>query len=136
MRSALALCLVALTLSACGAAAPRDSAEEFSGEKRAVAAAVEDMEEAARKNDSDRLCTKLLSEELLAAVKEEGINCVTAIRDAFKDASSKDLTVEDVSIRGDAATVEVTSGEGSNEKTDKLELEKAGANWRISSLRS
>jgi hypothetical protein len=127
---------VALTLSACGAAAPRDSAEDFSGEKRAVAAAVEDMEEAARKNDSDRLCTKLLSEELLAAAKEEGINCVTAIRDAFKDASSKDLTVDEVSIRGNTATAEVTSGAGSDEKKDTLELEKAGASWRISGLSS
>ena len=136
MRSALVLCLVALALSACGAAAPRDSAEEFSGDERTVAAAVEGMEEAARENDSDRLCTKLLTEELLTAVKEEGTNCVTAVRDAFKDASSKDLTVEDVSISGDTATVDVTSGAGSNEKTDRLELEKAGANWRISGLSS
>ena len=136
MRSALVVCLLALALSACGSTTPRDSAEEFSGDERAVAAAVESMEEAARENDSDRLCTKLLSEELLAAVKEEGTNCVTAVRDAFKDASSKDLTVDDVSISGDTATVEVTSGAGSNEKTDTLELEKAGANWRISSLRS
>jgi len=136
MRSALVVCLLALALSACGSTTPRDSAEEFSGDERAVAAAVESMEEAARENDSDRLCTKLLSEELLAAVKEEGTNCVTAGRDAFKDASSKDLTVDDVSISGDTATVEVTSGAGSNEKTDTLELEKAGANWRISSLRS
>jgi hypothetical protein len=127
---------VALTLSACGAAAPRDSAEDFSGDERAVAAAVEGIEEAARENDSDRLCTKLLAEQLLAAVKREGTNCVTAVKDAFKDASSKDLTVDDVSISGDSATVEVTSGAGSKEKTDTLELEKAGANWRISGLTS
>ena len=136
MRSALVLCLLALALSACGAAAPRDSAEDFSGDERTVAAAVEGMEEAARENNSDRLCTKLLTKELLAAVKEEGINCVTAVRDAFKDASVKDLTVDDVSISGDTAKVEVTSGAGSNEKTDTLELEKAGANWRISGLSS
>jgi hypothetical protein len=136
MRSALALCLVALTLSACGSAAPRDSAGEFSGEKRAVAATVEGMETAARKNDSGRVCTKLLTDRLLAAVKQAGTDCVTAVRDAFKDASSKDLTVDDVSIRGNTATAKVTSGAGSGEKTDTLELEKAGASWRISALKS
>jgi len=136
MRSALVLCLLALALSACGSAAPRDSAEDFSGDERAVAAVVEGVEEAARENDSDRLCTKLLSEQLRAAVKQEGTNCTTAVRDAFKDASSKDLTVDDVSISGDTATATVTSGAGSDEKTDTLELEKAGANWRISALTS
>ncbi len=40
MRSALALCLLALTLTACGSGTPRDSAEEFQGPERAVAVAV------------------------------------------------------------------------------------------------
>ena len=136
MRTALALCVCALTLAACGSTTPRDSAEEFDGAERAVATAVEDMEEAAREDDPERLCTKLLSERLLASLKEQGTNCTTAARDAFKDASSKDLTVDDVTISGETATAKVTSGSGSNEKTDTLELEKAGAGWRISSLRS
>jgi ketosteroid isomerase-like protein len=135
MRSTLALCLLALVLSACGAAAPRDSAEDFSGAERAVAAAVEDIEEAARENDADRMCTKLLSPRLLASIKQEGITCTTAVREAFDDASSTDLTVDDISISGATATAKVTSGAGSNEKTDTLALEKAGAGWKISALK-
>ncbi len=136
MRSAIAVCLLALLLSGCGSAAPRNSAERFSGAERAVAAAVEGVEEAASEDDADRLCTKLLSEKLLATLEEQGTSCTTAVRDAFKDASSKDLTVDDVTISGDTATAKVTSGSGSSEKTDTLQLEKAGAAWRISSLRS
>ncbi len=136
MRAALAICLLALALAACGAAAPSNSAEEFSGAERAVAAAVENVEDAARENDARRLCTTLLSERLLATLKEQGTNCTTAVREAFNDASSTDLTVEDVTISGDTATAKVTSGSGSNEKTDTLQLEKAGTGWRISSLQS
>ena len=136
MRSALALVAAVLALSSCAGAAPRDSAQDFSGAERAVATTVEDMEDAARDNDEGRLCTKLLSDSLLAAVKDEGIVCETAAREAFKDASSLDLTVKDVSIRGGTATAEVTSASGSKEKTDTLELEKAGAAWKISALRS
>jgi hypothetical protein len=136
MRSAVALCLLALALSACGSSTPRDSADDFSGGERAVADTVEALETAARDDDPDELCTKLLSEGLLAALKQQGTNCTTAAREAFDDASAKDLTVEDVTIRGDTATVKVTSGSGSDEKQDTLELEKAGAGWRISALSS
>jgi hypothetical protein len=136
MRSALALFAAALALSSCGAATPRDSAKDFSGPERDVATAVEDVEDAARKKDPDLLCTKLLSDSLLATLEAQGTNCKTAARDAFKDADSVDLTVDDVSISGEKATVKVTSGTGSDKKTDTLELQKAGAGWRISALRS
>ncbi len=136
MRAALPACLLALLLSACGSSAPRDSAEEFSGPDKAVAATVEGMEEAAREDDAKRLCTKLLSEKLLATLEQQGTTCTTAVREAFRDASSKDLTVDDVTISGDTATAKVISGSGSNEKTDTLQLEKVGAGWRISSLQS
>lgn len=135
MRSALLLCLLVLPLAACGAA-PRDSAEDFSGEERAVASTVEDLESAARDNDSEAVCTKLLAESLVSTLKQQGTNCATAVKDAFRDADALELTVEDVTINGSRATAEVTSGTGDNEKTDRLELEKAGADWRISSLQA
>ncbi|CAN5195972.1 hypothetical protein BH20ACT16_BH20ACT16_04480 [soil metagenome] len=136
MRSALTVCLLALLLSACGSSAPRDSAEEFSGEDKAVAAAVEAIEDAARADEPERLCKQLLSEKLLASLEQKGTNCTTAVSEAFDDASSKDLTVDDVSINGTTATAKVTSGAGSSEKTDTLQLEKAGSSWKISALQS
>ena len=110
-------------------AAPRRATppKEFKGEQAAVAAAVEDLESAARDNDAGETCTKLFSAGLLATIKEQGKNCETAVEDAFKDADSLDLTVDEVSITGTKATAKVTSGTGSNKKTDTLALEKVGA---------
>jgi hypothetical protein len=136
MRSWLVLLVAVLALSSCGGAAPRDSSQDFKGAERVVAKAVEDVEDAARKRDDDRLCTKLLTDSLLAAVKDEGIVCKTAAADAFHDAGMLDLTVEDVSISGNTATAKVTSGTGSHERTDTLVLEKDGAAWKITSMRS
>ena len=133
MRPVLVLCALAVALTACGAA-PRDSAKEFKGAERGVAATVEDLEAAARDNDPDAVCSKLLAERLLATLRQQGTRCSTAVKQAFQDADSFDLTVDDVSIRGNRASAKVISGTGSKEKTDTLQLEKAGAGWRISSL--
>ena len=133
MRAALALCLLALTLASCGATA-KDSAKDFKGPESGVAAAVETLETAARDNDTGETCTKLFSAGLLATIKERGRDCRSAVKDAFKDADTVDLTVDDVSITGTKATVKVTSGTGSHKKIDTLALEKVGAGWRISTL--
>jgi hypothetical protein len=133
MRPAFLLCVLSLVLVACGAES-RDSAKEFTGAERSVAAAVEDLESAARKNEGEKVCTTLLSARLLAALKQRGTNCESALEDAFSDADSLDLTVDDITIRGTAATAKVTSGTGSKKKTDTVALEKVGAGWRISSL--
>ena len=135
MRPALLLCVLALLLAACGAA-PRDSAKEFKGPERAVAATIEGLESAARENDSKVVCTKLLAQRLLSTLEDQGTNCVTAVKQAFQDADSMDLTVDEVTISGTKARAKVTSGTGGDKKTDTLELEKAGAGWRISSLRA
>jgi hypothetical protein len=135
MRPVVVLCVLALGLSACGAA-PRDSAKDFSGAKRDVATTVEDVEDAAGKDDVNRLCTKLLSDDLLAALKKQGTNCATAVKQAFKNADSTDLTVDDVSVGARTATAKVTSGTGSRKATYMLELEKVGASWKISSMRA
>ena len=135
MRPLVLLCFLALSLAGCGAEA-RDSAEEFTGAERAVAAAVEDLESAARDDDSEAVCTKLLAETLLTKLEQRGTTCETAVDDAFDDADSVDITVDDVTISGDTASARVTSGTGANKKTDTLELEKVGAGWRISSLQA
>lgn len=135
MRPVVVLCALALVLSACGAA-PRDSAKDFSGAKRDVATTVENVEQAARKDHADDLCTKLLSDDLLAALKKQGTNCATAVKQAFKNADSTDLTVDDVSVGAGTATAKVTSGTGPRKATYTLEFEKAGATWKISSMRT
>jgi hypothetical protein len=135
VRSAVALCLVSLTVGGCGSA-PEDSSKEFKGDERAVAAVVENLESTSRKDDEATICTKLLTPSLLGTLQKQGTNCKTAVREALKDADSFDLQVDDVTIRGTKASVKVTSGSGSNKKTDTLGLERLGNAWRIASLGS
>ena len=135
MRTFFALCALAFAVSGCGATA-QDSAKEFKGEEQKVAETVERLESAARADEPARVCTALLSDDLLATLKKQGTNCTTAVKDAIADADSFDLAVEDVTIAGDKATVEVISGKGSDEKSDTLDLARDGSAWKIASLRA
>ena len=131
MRSLAALCLVALGVAGCGAA-PRDSSQDFKGEQHAVAAVVERLEAAGRDDKPDVVCTELLSTKLLAAVRAQGTNCKTGVGESFKDADTFDITVKDVVIRGTHATATARYRRGSEDQTATLELDREGADWKIS----
>ena len=134
MRPVAALCLLALAVAGCGAAA-QDSSEDFDGAERIVAVAVEDLEEAGRDDEGRRICEDLLADSLLARLREAGTTCRTAVDEALEDADSFDIEVDDVTIRGARATVRVTSGSGDEEETDTLLLEREGRNvWKVASL--
>jgi len=133
VRNPSVACFLAVVIAGCGAA-PSDSAKEFKGEKQKVAAVVEALEKAARDDKPDTVCAKLFTADRLAALKEQGTNCKTGVKNAFKDADSFAMTVEDVTITGDAATAKVTSGTGSKKKTDTLQLKRDGAAWKLDAL--
>lgn len=133
MRYLAALCFLALALAGCGAA-PRDSAEDFKGDERAVAAVVERLEKAARDDDPTLVCKSLLSSKLLAALRTQGTNCTTGVREAFKDADSLDLTVDEVTIRATAATAKVSYRSLSEDRTATLSLERERGAWKLASL--
>jgi hypothetical protein len=131
MRPAAALCLVVLAVAGCGAA-PRDSAKDFTGDKRAVATVVERLETAARDDKPEVVCKQLLSAKLLEALRKQGTNCLTGVKESFRDADSLDLTVADVVIRGAQATVKVSYRRGSQDRTATLQLDREGGAWKIS----
>ena len=134
MRPIVLATFFALVLAGCGAA-ERDSAKKFSGQKAAVAKVVEDLESAARAKDPGKVCSALLDDRLLAALRDQGTNCKTGTKDAFEDADSFDLTVKDITIKGTSASAKLTAGTGSDEKDYTLELARDGSAWKISSLR-
>jgi hypothetical protein len=133
MRPAAVLCLLALAVAGCGAA-PRDSAQDFKGDERAVAAVVERLESAARDNEPAVVCSRLLSTRLLTALRQQGTNCATGVREGFRDADSVDLTVDDVEIRGTRATAKVEYRSRSQDRTATLQLDREGNAWKLSSL--
>jgi hypothetical protein len=135
VRTAAVLSLLALVATGCGAGA-KDSTKEFKGEKQRVAAVVEQIEKAARDNKPDTVCSKLLTARRLKIIDDLGTTCRTGVKDSFKDADSFDLTVDDVTIKGDTATAKITSGTGSKKKSDTLTLKRDGTVWKIDALKS
>lgn len=133
MKQLAALIVLALVVAGCGAA-PQDSAEQFDGTERLVATAIETLESTARDDEPGRICAELLADTLIETLAAQGTNCRTAVREALADTDSFALSVDEVTIRGDKATAEVTSGQGSDEKTDTLALELDGDSWKIASL--
>jgi hypothetical protein len=133
VRKTALLSVLALAVTGCGAVA-KDSTKDFKGEKQKVAAAIEQLETAARDDKPDVVCSRLLTAARLAIIKERGTNCKTGVKDAFKDADTLDITVDAVTITGDAATAKITSGTGSKKKSDTLGLKRDGAVWKIDSL--
>jgi hypothetical protein len=134
MRTAAALCVLAVAVTGCGAGAS-DSSKDFKGDKRAAARTVEDLEKAGADKKDKKICTELFSTSLLAALKKEGTNCRTAVKEALEDTDSFELKVEDVTLSGPQARVKVKSGRaGSDQKTDTLTLQREGSAWKIASL--
>ena len=135
MRALATCCLLALALAVAGCgSAPQDSAQEFQGDERTVAAVVEQLETEARDDNPDKICSTILAERLITTLQTQGTNCRTAVKEALRDTDEFDLTVDDVTISGDTATVKVSSGRGDNEKDDTLQLVRDGSSWAISSL--
>jgi len=141
VRPVVALCVLAVAVAVvgCGGASAGDSAKDFNGPERAVAKTIEDLEKAAVDDDAAKVCKQLLSDSLLAALRKKGTNCTTGVKEAFDDADSVELEVDDVTIAGGGQTAKarVVSGRpGADKKTDVLNLERDGSAWKISALGS
>lgn len=131
MRAPLSLlALLALLAAGCGGAA--SSADEFEGEQRAIAAVVEDLQEASVEDDAERICTTILSAEL----RERAGDCPKAIDEALKDADTYDLEVTkvepaEITASTRTATATVESGRD-GDQVEKITVVREGRAWRIS----
>lgn len=142
--SAVVLTLLALLVSACGAASS-DSAKNFGGEAKAVATTIDDLAKAGRKRDGDQICSRYLSSALVAKIKQSAnTTCKSAVDQSLKDVDSFDLKVVDkgIKVMGSTATATVTSDSGTGKRTDMLQLVKEPSTsggrttqvWKLSAL--
>src|SRR5215210_987839 len=128
------LLLPALALGACGQSS-KDSSGDFQGEQKAVAQAVEDLQDAGRKGDAGKICTDLLAPALVDRIKKASNGaCDTVLDDALSDADAFELQVQKVSVNGDRAEAVVESQAGDKKRTDTLQLQKVGGVWKIATL--
>jgi hypothetical protein len=130
-RTVFAAALLALVLSACGAA-PASQESRFTGDKAQIAKLVDDLAAAGTKHDADKICTQILAKQLVDELKSAGGNCVSEMNRAITDASDYDLQVDDVKVTGTTATAKVRQGKSKKTATFSFVKEKAG--WRASAL--
>ncbi len=125
----LLLALLAVLAVAAGCGESSDSAVDFTGAERAVAQTVEDLQDASVDEDEGRICRELLAPDL---ARRAG-TCERTVAQALDEADSKELRVEDVTVRGTTAEVQVTSGRDDDAR-ERLRLVRVGRAWRFASL--
>ena len=87
----LPVLLAALALAGCGAEAEQSSAEKFTGEERAVAQKVEDLQEAGEGRNPEDICSDILASSLVQQLEAAGVKCADEMEKAIDDADDYDL---------------------------------------------
>jgi hypothetical protein len=131
----LTLCLAAtLALAAAGCAPSGGGGVDtgaFEGEEKAVAEALDELSDAGRRSDGERVCSDLLARDL---VDRLGRGCAEAVDEQLDDADVFELDVETISVSGTRATARVLSDFAGDEQPRTLTLVKEGEDWKVSAI--
>jgi hypothetical protein len=85
--------------------------------------------------DYQELCDRLLAPDLVEDVESIGLPCEDAMERGLGDVEDPQLSIGEVKVEGDAATVETrTSAAGQEPSADTLRLVNVDGTWKISSL--
>jgi hypothetical protein len=130
-RALLTAALLALVLSACGAATSTQN-DKFKGAQQDVVKVVDSLAQAGTRGNAEKICTDILAKQLVTELKTAGGDCVTEMDRAIKDASDYDLQVTSVKINGSTATAQVRQGK--NGQVATFTFVKEGGAWKASAL--
>jgi len=130
----LPVLLAALALAGCGAETEPSSVEKFTGEDRAVAQKVEDLQEAGEGRNPEDICSDILASSLVEQLEAAGVKCADEMEKAIDDADDYDLEVQEVTVSGSTATAQVRRGDDG--PTETMEFTKENGQWRATSLSS
>ena len=136
MRRALPLIalLATLPLAGCTQAGTKnsDSTKDFTGDQKAVASTVEDLQTAAKDRKGTTICADLITAELRDKISTS--DCPKVMKDAVRDTDEVDLKVKTVKVTGDTAVASVQEKTGGDDRMRTIELQKVAGRWRISAL--
>jgi hypothetical protein len=122
-----------LLLAGCGAEQESSSVERFkSGDERAVAQKIEDLQEAGSRRDPERICAEILAKSLVEELEAAGASCTDEMKKAIEDADDYELDVREVDVSGGTATATVRQGDDG--PTETMEFTREGGDWRATSL--
>lgn len=131
--------LAALLVAGCTTSS-KDSTDDFKGEARQVAVAIEDYQDAARKGDEEEICNDLLDAQLVRAIERQAGgrkgSCPDRLSDSLRDVDTFEIDVEKVAVNGTRATATIKSEGRDKDRTDTITLVKGGtpARWRIATI--
>jgi hypothetical protein len=125
----LAAPLALLLLAGCGGSEPPPEEQ--------VRATVASFARATAAKDYRTMCDRLLAPDLVEEVESIGLSCEDALDRGLGDVEDPRLSIGEVSVKGDAATVETrSSAAGQEPSADTLRLVNVDGTWKISSLGS
>jgi hypothetical protein len=127
------LCLIVLVLTGCGAASSSSSSSsKFTGAQGQVAKVVSDLADAGKRKDAAKICSTILSSDLVAQIKSAGGDCQQEMKKVIDDADDYDLEVQTVRVDGNQAQARVRQGKDGPLATFSFVKENGG--WRATSL--
>lgn len=142
--SVVSASLLAVAAVGCGSTT-KDSADSFTGEAKQVATTIDDLQQAGKKRDADKICGEILSTAMSASIaKQSKKSCNAAMKQTLKDVDSSSLKVvkNGIAINGTTATAKVKSKSGTADRIDTIQLVKEGQRaggktvqkWKVSAL--
>jgi hypothetical protein len=106
----LTVAAVAPSIAGCGAT---DNSKDYSGAKKDVATAIDDISSHARKLEARQVCDGFMTTELRAKLAarakpdDRGTDCADQLKDSLRDVDVFDVDVQSISVTGNSATAKV-----------------------------
>jgi hypothetical protein len=123
--------LLAVGLSAC---AKSVSTAGLSGEAKAAAETIKDLQSDVTAGDEKKVCRNDLAKSLVTKLAASGGGCEKAINDQLSQVDSFEITVQAMQVSGSTATAHVKSTYSGHDRKGTLSLVKEGRRWKISAL--
>lgn len=128
----------AVVAAGCGSTSGDVSSASFKApEEVAVANAVQDFSDAARKRDYSAICSDQLAAPLVKRLDTERKtgHCSDRLKESLRDVDSTKLAVRAVQVTGATAVATVqATGTGKAEPAQRLTLAKEGTRWKLAGL--
>jgi hypothetical protein len=131
LLAASAMALVAVGLAACGSTV---STSSFTGEEKAVAQRISELQSDATASDEKKVCQNDLAASVEAKLKTAGSDCEAALKHQLTQIDILEMKVESVRVSGKTASAVVESTWSGKGHKSTVILVKESGSWKIMRL--
>lgn len=133
VKALLAPALLAFALAGCGGAVSTGS---LKGESKAVAERISDFQTDVTGTEEEKLCETDFARAVAQRLRTAGSDCQAALKKQLGAVDDFELSIESVTVDGDAATARVKSTWSGKSRVTTMQFVKERGAWRISGLQS